>query len=199
MALAWQPSLLDAAGPRFDTRFRDLRRRELGSGAWLDLVPGWVDGAGALFQAVLAAASWAEHHRPMYDRVLLEPRLTTRAWDDHPPVVHEMAAALGRRYRRDLAVVSANLYRDGRDSVAWHGDRVGRQRDDTVVAIVSLGSPRRFLLRPTTGGRSLRFTPAAGDLLVLGGTVQRTWQHAVPKVARAGPRISLMFRERDDD
>ena len=80
--------------------------------------------------------------------------------------------------------MSANLYRDGRDSVAWHGDRVGPRGHETVVAILSLGSPRRFLLRPRGGGPSLRLTPAAGDLLVLGGTCQRTWQHCVPKVPR---------------
>jgi alkylated DNA repair dioxygenase AlkB len=88
-----------------------------------------------------------------------------------------------------------NLYRDGRDSVAWHGDRVGRRRSEAVVAIVSLGAPRRFLLRPKGGGRSLRLTPASGDLLVLGGTCQRTWEHSVPKCATAGPRVSVMFRE----
>jgi alkylated DNA repair dioxygenase AlkB len=227
VALAWQPSLLDAATPDFDRRFAGTERRELGSGAWLEVVPGWVDGVAALFQAVLDEAPWAEHHRPMYDRMVLEPRLTTRAWPDPPPVVRAMAASLGERYQRDLDVVSANLYRDGRDSVAWHGDRVGRQREDTVVAILSLGSPRRFLLRPapsrpvdggtdagTSAGasgtasgsargrspsRTVRLTPAAGDLLVLGGTVQRTWQHSVPKVARAGPRISIMFREQYDE
>jgi alkylated DNA repair dioxygenase AlkB len=106
-----------------------------------------------------------------------------------------MAAALSAHYGSDLSTVSANLYRDGHDSVAWHGDRIGRQRSRTIVAIVSLGSSRRFLLRPAGGGRSLRLTPGPGDLLVLGGTCQRTWQHAVPKCAAAGPRISLMFRE----
>jgi alkylated DNA repair dioxygenase AlkB len=131
----------------------------------------------------------------MYDRVVAEPRLTTRLWEDPPDPLPAMAQALSEHYGDDLATVSANLYRDGRDSVAWHGDRVGRRRDETVVAILSLGSPRRFLLRPKGGGRSLRLTPAAGDLLVLGGTCQRTWEHSVPKVAAAGPRISVMFRE----
>jgi alkylated DNA repair dioxygenase AlkB len=195
MALAWQPTLLDALAPGFDPAFAALRHDDLGSGAWLEVVPGWVTGAGGLFETVLADAPWAEHERPMYERMVVEPRLTTRLWADPPAIVGEMADALSERYARDLSTVSANLYRDGRDSVAWHGDRVGRRRDDTVVALVSLGSPRRFLLRPTTGGRSLRLTPAAGDLVVLGGTAQRTWQHCVPKAARAGPRISVMFRE----
>jgi len=196
MVVAWQPTLLrDAVAPAFDATFAGLRHDDLGSGAWLDVVPAWVEGADALFETLLAVAPWAEHQRPMYDRMVVEPRLTTRLWSDPPAIVGKMAQALSERYARALSVVSANLYRDGRDSVAWHGDRVGRRRDDTVVAIVSLGSPRRFLLRPVTRGRSLRFTPAAGDLMVLGGTVQRTWQHCVPKAARAGPRVSVMFRE----
>jgi alkylated DNA repair dioxygenase AlkB len=102
---------------------------------------------------------------------------------------------LSARYGLDLSAVSANLYRDGRDSVAWHGDTLGRQVATTVVAIVSLGSVRPFLLRPKGGGPSVRYRPGHGDLLVLGGTCQRTWDHAVPKVASAGTRISLMFRE----
>lgn len=196
MALTWQPTLLDALSPELDPDFGGLRHDDLGSGAWLEVVPGWVTGAGALFETILAAAPWAEHERPMYDRMVVEPRLTTRLWPDPPEIVGEMAAALSGRYGRDLSVVSANLYRNGRDSVAWHGDRVGRHRDDTVVAVLSLGSPRRFLLRPVTGGRSRRLIPAAGDLLALGGTAQRTWQHSVPKTTQpVGPRVSVMFRE----
>jgi alkylated DNA repair dioxygenase AlkB len=193
--LAWQPSLLDEPSPGFDPDFGTAERRDLGEGAWIDVVPHWVEGAGALFATVLEAAPWAEHERWMYERKVVEPRLTTRAWPDPPAPIAEMAAALTERYDRDLSVVSANLYRDGRDSVAWHGDLVGRRQEQTVVAILSLGSPRRFLLKPKGGGASLRFLPEPGDLLVMGGTIQRTWQHCVPKVARAGPRISVMFRE----
>lgn len=156
---------------------------------------GWVDGADTLLATVLAEAPWAEHERPMYDRIVVEPRLTTGLWFDPPRVIAQMADALSQRFDRDLCKVSANLYRDGRDSVAWHGDRIGRLSDDTVVAIVSLGSPRRFLLRSVAGGASIRLTPGSGDLLVLGGTAQTTWQHSVPKVAHAGTRISVMFRE----
>ena len=193
--MVWQPSLLGAATPRCDPAFRGAERRDLGSGAWLELAPRWVDGADPLFEDVLSAAPWGEHERHMYDRMVVEPRLTTRQWDDPPACVLEMSEVLSERYGRALTAISANLYRDGRDSVAWHGDRVGKLRDDTVVALVSLGSARRFLLRPVGGGESLRLRPLPGDLLVLGGTVQKTWQHCVPKVRQAGPRISVMFRE----
>ena len=195
MALTWQPSLLGDEQPAFDPALAGLERRDLGSGAWCDVLGGWVTGADRLFAQLTDAAPWAAHERPMYDRTVAEPRLTTRAWADPPAPLPAIAAALSRHYGCDLSTVSANLYRDGRDSVAWHGDRVGRRRSQTVVAIVSLGAPRRFLLRPTGGGRSIRLTPGAGDLLVLGGTCQRTWQHSVPKCAAAGPRISVMFRE----
>jgi alkylated DNA repair dioxygenase AlkB len=192
----WQPSLLGGgAEVGFDEGFSRAGRRFLGHGAWVDVVPGWVAGADRLFDDVLAAAPWAHHDRWMYERMVAEPRLTTHVWDDAPPVLHDMGCALAERYGLDLSVVSANLYRDGNDSVAWHGDRIGRVREETVVAILSLGSPRRFLLRPKEGGRSLRFTPASADLLVLGGTCQRTWEHCVPKCASAGPRISVMWRE----
>ena len=192
----WQPTLLDLGTPTgFDPSFDGARRRFLGKGAWVDVVAGWVRGADALFEQVLAVADWKHRTRTMWERVVDEPRLTTGSWDDPPEPMPAMAAALSGRYGLDLSAVSANLYRDGADSVAWHGDTSGRRREATVVAIVSLGDPRRFLLRPKGGGSSLRFLPAHGDLVVLGGTCQRTFEHAVPKCAAAGSRISVMFRE----
>jgi len=197
MTLPWQPSLLESATEpeiRGDLVGR-ASRRFLGVGAWVDVVPGLVSGADALFDAILAAAPWAEHDRPMYDRIVREPRLTTRRWAEPPALITDLAERLTAHYGCDLGVVSANLYRDGNDSVAWHGDRVGRVRAETVVAILSLGASRRFLLRPKGGGPSVRYAPPAGDLLVMGGTCQRTWEHTVPKCAASGPRISVMFRE----
>lgn len=194
MALAWQPTLLGSCEPSFDPTLHGARRRFLSGGAWVDVVPGWVDGADALFDEIVATAPWGEHDRWMYDRMVAEPRLTTRRWSDPPELLHRMAAALSNRYGLPLVSINANLYRDGHDSVAWHGDRVGRTHRTTVVAILSLGASRRFLLRPNSGGPSVRFTPAGGDLLVLGGTCQRTWQHCVPKCAAAGPRVSVQFR-----
>ena len=193
----WQPSLLGAVDePGCDPTFAGARRRFLGAGAWLDLVPGWVRGADTLFERILVAGRWSTHDRPMYDRVVTEPRLSTGRWARPPAPCGDLAAALTDRYGLDLGAVSANLYRDGADSVAWHGDTLGRHRSETVVAIVSLGAPRRLLLRPKGGGgSSIKLTPGHGDLVVMGGTCQHTWDHCVPKCAAAGSRISLMFRE----
>jgi alkylated DNA repair dioxygenase AlkB len=114
---------------------------------------------------------------------------------DRLPILREMQDALGVRYGRDFFSIGFNLYRDGRDSVAWHGDRIPKDViDDAIVALVSVGEPRRFLVRPTSGGASLRFECGDGDLLVMGGSAQRTWQHSVPKVAAARPRISIAYR-----
>jgi alkylated DNA repair dioxygenase AlkB len=110
-------------------------------------------------------------------------------------VLAEVAAALTERYGVAFASVGCNLYRDGRDSVAWHGDRVARDLPEATIAIVSLGAHRPFKLRPRGGGPSIDHRLGRGDLLVMGGSCQRTWQHTVPKVAVAeGPRISVTFR-----
>jgi len=194
--VTWQPSLLGLAEPDFDPALDGARRRFLGQGAWVDVVPGWVSGADVLFDEVLETAPWKAYERPMYDRVVDVPRLEVRVWKERPRLLDHMARCLGRRYGVQLPSISANLYRDGRDSVAWHGDRIGRVRADAVVAILSLGSPRTLLLRPTGGGPSTAFAMQSGDLLVQGGTCQRTFEHCVPKRAQAGPRISVMFRQR---
>ena len=135
----------------------------------------------------------------MYDKKVREPRLTA-PWGMHsgeplePPVLENMRRVLSGRYGVEFDSVGFNLYRDGQDSVAWHGDRIRKEIEDPIVVLVSLGEPRRFLLRPKGGGKSTTFLLGKGDLLVTGGKTQRTWEHSVPKVAKAGPRISLAFR-----
>jgi alkylated DNA repair dioxygenase AlkB len=110
------------------------------------------------------------------------------------PVLEAIRLALSARYAEPLTRVSLGYYRDGGDSVAWHGDQVARRLPTAIVATVSVGAPRRFLLRPMGGGKSLALSLGFGDLLVMGGTCQRTWQHSVPKAKRAAPRIAIMFR-----
>ncbi|SDG67055.1 alpha-ketoglutarate-dependent dioxygenase AlkB [Pseudonocardia oroxyli] len=194
MDLAWQPSLLDGPAVAVDRAFGGLVRHELGAGAWVDIAPGWLQGADELFDRLLRDTPWGRREVRMYDRTLPEPRLTHR-WSEAPePVLAEAAALLSARYGVEFTQVGANLYRDGADSVAYHGDRVARERDTAVVALVSLGGVRPFRLRPHGGGASVGFLPGPGDLLVMGGTCQRTWQHGVPKVRTAAARISVQFR-----
>ena len=180
-----------------------VRRTELTRGAWVDVRPGWLTGAGDLFGRLAADVPWRAEKRQMYDRVVDVPRLLCFYGDEDPlpdPVLAECRAALNAHYGRELGerftTAGLCLYRDGRDSVAWHGDTTGRgSREDTMVAIVSLGSPRALMLRPRGGGEARRYELGHGDLIVMGGSCQRTWEHAVPKTAKpVGPRISVQFR-----
>jgi alkylated DNA repair dioxygenase AlkB len=201
LSVAVQPSLLDQGPPRLDRGLAGLQRAPLAGGAWVDHLPGWVQGHQALFDLLWHGARWQSHRRQMYERVVDVPRLVADVPEHFPghPVLSEAAGVLSARYGLALGRLSLACYRDGRDSVAWHGDRLGRLAADTVVAIVSVGAPRRFLLRSVAGGRSRAYDLGWGDLLVMGGTCQRTWQHAVPKVAEAGPRISIQFRPATED
>jgi alkylated DNA repair dioxygenase AlkB len=200
-AMVWQGSLLAAEEPGFDRGFAGLRRDELAAGAWVDHLRGWLTGPDQVFAAALDALGWGQRTERMYGEALLQPRLT--AWlpvERIPPelaVLREVGAVLSARYGVRFTSLGANLYRDGRDSVAWHGDRIARELPTATIAIVSVGEPRPFRLRPRDGGPSLGFALGHGDLLVMGGSCQRTWKHTVPKVAAAGPRISLTFRHDD--
>ncbi|MEU9371626.1 alpha-ketoglutarate-dependent dioxygenase AlkB [Streptomyces avermitilis] len=180
-----------------------LRRTVLGAGAWIDLLPGWLSGADALFERLAADVPWRAERRKMYDQTVDVPRLLAyyRAADPLPhPVLTEARDALSAHYVAELGepFTTAGLcyYRDGRDSVAWHGDRIGRgASEDTMVAILSVGAPRDLALRPRGGGDVLRRPLGHGDLIVMGGSCQRTWEHSIPKSTRAaGPRISIQFR-----
>jgi alkylated DNA repair dioxygenase AlkB len=167
--------------------------------SWVDHCPGWLSGSDGLFAELVAHAPWGQRRRWMYDRRVDEPRLTSWHKVDEaryapPAVVEEARCALSARYQVTFDSVGLNLYRHGSDSVAWHRDRLPRPVADPVVALVSLGEPRRFLLRPHGGGRSSRFRLGQGDLLVTGGQTQRRYEHSVPKVARAGARMSIAFR-----
>jgi alkylated DNA repair dioxygenase AlkB len=196
VSLSVQGSLFDCA-----------ERRSLGDGAWIDVRAGWLGDHDELFDELMASIPWRAERRQMYDRVLDVPRLVSFHDLTAEPPPHPGLARLRVRlndiYARDMGepftTAGMCLYRDETDSVAWHGDTVGRSStEDTTVAIVSLGATRVFAMRPRAGGPSLRLPQGHGDLLVMGGSCQRTWEHAVPKTARPkGPRISIQFRVRD--
>jgi alkylated DNA repair dioxygenase AlkB len=215
MNVTVQESLLDFGDEAVPGVLRP-ERVPLSSGAWIDVQRGWLTGAGTLFGRLAEAVPWRAERRRMYDRTVDVPRLLCFYGEDAvlpDPALDACRAALNGFYADELGepFVTAGLcfYRDGRDSVAWHGDTIGRgSTEDTMVAIVSLGEARPLLLRPRAGAAprdattfrndpGLRYNLGHGDLIVMGGSCQRTWEHAVPKSARpAGPRISVQFRPR---
>jgi alkylated DNA repair dioxygenase AlkB len=204
MAQGFQGSLLDTCEQPGPGELGELvRRARLERGAWLDVRPGWIGGADALFERLLENVPWRGERRHMYDKVVDVPRLLCFYGEGEQlpdPVLDKARRRLDAHYGPELgepfATAGLCLYRDGRDSVAWHGDTIGRgSTEDTIVAIISLGQPRSLMLRPRGGGQALRHDIGHGDLLVMGGSCQRTWEHAVPKTSRpAGPRISVQFR-----
>ncbi len=198
----WQASLLDTDGaPAVDSSFGGLTRIQLDERSWVDHAPGWVSASDRLFSDLVADARWNRRSRQMYGRRVEEPRLTSW-WNTssgrplEPPILEDMRRLLSARYRVEFDSMGLNLYRDGRDSVAWHGDRIAKEIAEPLVAIVSVGEPRKFLLRPASrsGATSRTFHLGRGDLLVTGGRCQREWLHSVPKVLAAGARISITFR-----
>lgn len=198
--MIWQPSLFDVGEPpRVDEGFSSLQRIQLDQDSWVDHAPGWVRSSDPLFAELIESLDWGQRSRQMFDNKVIEPRLTS-LWRKSsgealsPSILETMRVALSSRYGIEFDSAGFNLYRDGRDSVAWHGDRIKKGISQPVVALVSLGEPRKFLLKPRSGGSLTTFMLGQGDLLVTGGRTQRTWLHSVPKVAKAGPRMSIAFR-----
>ncbi|MGK5548736.1 alpha-ketoglutarate-dependent dioxygenase AlkB [Streptomyces sp. URMC 127] len=205
MSVHLQGSLFDLADEIALRRpLAEARRTELTEGAWIDVLPGWLGGSDLLFEALLGAVPWRAERRHMYDNEVAVPRLLAfyGAADALPhPVLTTAREALSAHYAEELGepfrTAGLCLYRGGRDSVAWHGDRLGRGATErTMVAILALGEPRPLVLRPRGGGAArIRQPLGHGDLLVMGGTCQRTWDHAIPKTRKpVGPRISVQFR-----
>lgn len=195
MPATFQPSLFGGGEPAPDGAFATVRRHALDARSWVDHAPGWLGGADDLFAELADVAPWQQRERWMYDKQVVEPRLTCN-WPmgEAPDIVARMGKLLSGHYGVALDSVWCNYYRDGRDSVAWHGDTIRKRLERPLVAIVSLGSPRRFGLRPRGGGPGRYLTVDGGDLLVMGGRCQHEWEHAVPKSATGGPRISVTYR-----
>ena len=204
--ITYQASLFDGGEPQVDASFTHLHRTALDDRSWVDHCPGWLLGSDALFDELLSTGRFSQRTVHMYDRTLPEPRLTagwstelaTVTTHDGPPVpaaLTALADALSARYAVRFDRVWVNLYRDGRDSVAWHGDRNRHSHRNPLVATVSLGARRRFLLRPRGGRTALTLRPGHGDLVVMGGACQHEWEHTVPKEAGSvGPRMSITLR-----
>src|SRR3954468_251990 len=197
----WQPSLLDGGLPATDASFRRLTRLQLDEHSWVDHCPGWLSGSDEVFASLSGEARWQQRTVHMYDKQVLEPRLTA-GWSTDaadattPAVLRELTAVLSSRYGVDFDRVWVNLYRGGADSVAWHGDRNRLVMTRPLVATVSLGARRRFLLRRRgTTTATYRLEPGHGDLVVMGGRCQSEWEHTVPKRTQAvGARMSVTIR-----
>jgi alkylated DNA repair dioxygenase AlkB len=204
-ALIWQQCLFAFEEPAVDATFGRVQRTWLDDESWVDHAPGWLHGADLVLAELVAKVPWRQREVVMYDRKVAEPRLTgwwsDTSHSDDPgtavplPVLADALSALTAQYHRPFDSIGFNLYRDGRDSVAWHADRERFHLENPVVAIVSSGTPRSFQMRPKGGGSSRSWQLAPGDLLVMGGACQHQWEHCVPKSAAVhGPRLSIMFR-----
>lgn len=197
---ARQGSLFGVLDPEVDTTFRAIQRIDLDERSWIELARGWLTGADSVFDELLDVVPLRQRTNvKMYDRLVDEPRMS--AWwrvdggqPEPLPILAEMRMLLSRRYSEGFDSIGFNLYRDGRDSVAWHGDRHRHVVVDPIVAIVSVGSPRPLRLRPRGGGASQSWDLGDGDLLVMGGACQHDWEHTVPKMRHVGPRLSITFR-----
>jgi alkylated DNA repair dioxygenase AlkB len=190
-ASPFQPELFGTAA--------DAKRRRLALDAtsWIEWLPGWLDEPAALFEELRATLPWEQRDRRMWEKTVTEPRLTAELADvaRAPAALRAAAARLSTQYGVPYDYLWVNFYRDGRDSTAWHGDRISGRRDRSVVPVLTLGATRRFLIKPRIGGASHALWPDAGDLLVMGGACQRDWVHAVPKApGAAGARISVNFQ-----
>jgi len=198
---SFQPGLFDGDEPSLDRSFATARRVRLDETAWIEHVPGWLAGSGQVLGTVLDTIAWEQRQRWMYTRTVIEPRLTAEypvLADAPQPILREIGAALSAHYGVRYERLWMNLYRDNSDGTGWHADRPDNKLPEAVIPVLSLGAPRRFLIRPVAGGKSTVFTPASGDLIVMGGTCQRGWEHCVPKQkTSAGPRASLNFSARE--
>lgn len=196
--LVWQDSLLslDVAAPHDRLSFDGLRRDHLDATSWVDLVPGWLPDHASVFDLLLEQAPWQQGTRVMWDSEVVVPRMTAAIPFPLLPELEELRAAVSERYETDFDSCLVNLYRDGDDAVAWHGDTVRTRLRNPLVVTVSLGASRRFVVRRRGGGPVLKeYAPGEGDLMVMGGAMQHDYEHAVPRDKRAsGARMSVTMR-----
>ena len=196
-----QATLFGGGEPAADRSFADAVRIDLDGTSWVEFVPQWLGGADTLFEQILDTVELSQRTGiRMYESVVDEPRLTSwwhaQSGDPEPlPILTTLREMMIARYHRPFDSLGVNLYRDGNDSVAWHGDRHRHHTTDPVVVLLSLGAPRPLKLRPRGGGPSRSWDLGRGDLFAMGGACQHDWEHCVPKLARAvGPRMSVAFR-----
>jgi len=199
MTPSHQPTLFDdeTESPAIDLgAFDAATKHRLDEHSWITHLPGFLTGHHRLVAELATLNVWEQRRRWMYDRMVDEPRLTGEYVDlaTAPALLSELAATLSERLQVPYDRVWMNWYRDHNDGTGWHADRPAHKAATAIVPVLSLGAPRRFLVRPSGGGPSMVFTPAGGDLIIMQGRCQRDWQHCVPKQKiPAEARMSLNF------
>jgi alkylated DNA repair dioxygenase AlkB len=185
-------------------------RTQLDASSWVDVHRSWLgaDVATELFDALAASLRWQESRLYRYDHWVAENRLSAM-WRPGTPAPHPALAEVHRSARnltgKPFEGPAFNWYRDGGDGQAFHRDRDLRWCEDTVIAILTLGATRPWLLRPKSNrhdvdegryqGATHDLQPASGDLLVMGGRCQADWEHSVPVLRRpVEGRISVQWR-----
>ncbi|NUS37799.1 MAG: alpha-ketoglutarate-dependent dioxygenase AlkB [Lysobacter sp.] len=181
--------------------------------AELTFDPHWLPMpvADALYATLTTEVLWEVHRLRLFGREVDSPRLSCwigepdavytysgtrfapRPW---PPSLQPVRAGLAGELRVGFDSVLANLYRDGRDAMGWHSDDEPELGAEPVIASISLGATRRFVLKSRRDAAlRLALDLPHGSLLVMRGETQRNYRHALPRTARpVGPRINLTFR-----
>jgi len=165
-----------------------------------------------IFQNLLTEVNWRQDQIKFYGKEINIPRLTAWYGDSgksytysnitmNPiawtPVLLTIKQRIEEREKISFNSVLINLYRDGKDSVAWHSDDEPELGKDPIIASVSFGGVRKFQLRHRFDKtlEKVEFNLTHGSLLMMKGKTQEFWQHQIPKTAKSVmPRINLTFR-----
>jgi alkylated DNA repair dioxygenase AlkB len=185
-----------------------VARTDLGGGSWVDVARGFLTEPDEVHRIVGEATRWSPERTFHYDHWKESNRLGS-SWRRGDPVAHPVLLDAHRwlqhRYNVRFEGFALVRYRDEGDGQGFHRDREMRFLEDTVIAVLTLGGTRPWLLRPRehrdrhgleNRGATHDLSPASGDLLVMGGRCQADWEHSVPPVRgrHLEDRISLQWR-----
>ncbi len=189
-----------------------MAREALGDG-WVAFDPAFVEDHAAWMARLVDELPLRQESLVLFGRPVATPRLTSwhgdpgaryrysgRTFEPSPwtPTLASLRDRLEARTGVAFNSALANLYRDGADSMGAHADdepELGPRPDDKRIASISLGAPRRFVLRARDGSARREWSLGEGSLLVMGGRLQEGFVHHVPKTRRpVGPRLNLTFR-----
>jgi alkylated DNA repair dioxygenase AlkB len=173
-------------------------RRWLDTASWVDVARGWVTEPEQARAALAELAQWRQARLWRYDHWVTEPRLAASLRPSAHPALLAAHKALRAAYAVAFDGPALALYRDGRDALGAHRDRELRYTENTLIAILTFGARRPWVLTPRdrrSGHPCVDLSPGPGDLLVLGGRAQRDWLHGVPPApGLRSPRISVQWR-----